>query len=277
MSSQTPKSRRIWQEARALLGARLEQVNGQCLVPMKRGADPSPVFVLPGGDGGLAELTVYMSLVRGLPARDTVFGLVTCAREAERAKATVESLATEFLAAVRAQQPAGPYRLVGECTGGMVSFEVAQRLRAMGEEVTSLVLLDTWSPTFLGALNYRYETRVRSKLHGLAGAATDLLRATRGARRPAGIRRFLTEVRQVALKPGRRHMDMALDYVPTPWAGPLTLLVSSEFDREDFVGPWRAVAPQLRVRVAPGTHETYLRAHALETASVFRACLEEAP
>ena len=59
---------------------------------------------------------------------------------------TVEVMAEHYLAEVRTVQPHGPYRLVGVCMGGLVAFEMAQRLRAEGEEVAFLALLDVRPP-----------------------------------------------------------------------------------------------------------------------------------
>lgn len=43
-------------------------------------------------------------------------------------------------------QPKGPYRLGGICLGGLVSFEMAQQLKAEGQEVSLLLLIDTDFP-----------------------------------------------------------------------------------------------------------------------------------
>src|SRR5205807_2008150 len=53
-----------------------------------------------------------------------------------------EELAAAHLRAVRAVQPAGPYRLGGWCNGGLLAYEMARQLHAAGEEVDRLVLMD---------------------------------------------------------------------------------------------------------------------------------------
>jgi thioesterase domain-containing protein len=52
-------------------------------------------------------------------------------------------MATDYLKEVRSVQPHGPYLLGGFSGGGITAFEMAQQLRAEGEEVGLLVLLDT--------------------------------------------------------------------------------------------------------------------------------------
>src|SRR5207249_12143734 len=48
--------------------------------------------------------------------------------------------------AMRAVQPAGPYAIGGYSLGVLVAFEMACQLRAVGEDVALLVVLDTAAP-----------------------------------------------------------------------------------------------------------------------------------
>jgi len=61
---------------------------------------------------------------------------------------TVEALAADLLPAVRAARPRGPYVLGGHCHGGLVALEMARQLRAQGERVDVVVLVDTRAPGF---------------------------------------------------------------------------------------------------------------------------------
>jgi thioesterase domain-containing protein len=54
-----------------------------------------------------------------------------------------EEMATDYLAEIRQCQPEGPYLLGGYCVGGLVALEMARQLIADGEEVSTVVLLDT--------------------------------------------------------------------------------------------------------------------------------------
>jgi thioesterase domain-containing protein len=55
---------------------------------------------------------------------------------------TIESVAAHHIRSVRGIQPSGPYYLGGFCFGGLVAFEMAQQLRASGERVAFLAILD---------------------------------------------------------------------------------------------------------------------------------------
>jgi amino acid adenylation domain-containing protein len=57
---------------------------------------------------------------------------------------TVEEMAANYIHEVRRVQPNGPYFLGGYSFGGMVALEMAQQLRAQGDEVAILALLDTF-------------------------------------------------------------------------------------------------------------------------------------
>ena len=56
--------------------------------------------------------------------------------------ATLKSIASCLAAKIQATQPSGPYILGGLCLGGVLAYEIASQLRAVGEEVNLLVLID---------------------------------------------------------------------------------------------------------------------------------------
>lgn len=59
---------------------------------------------------------------------------------------SVQEMAAQYLEAIRSVQPHGPYRLAGYSAGGVIALEMAQRLRAEGEQVELLLMIDTLSP-----------------------------------------------------------------------------------------------------------------------------------
>ncbi|APG17121.1 non-ribosomal peptide synthetase [Kosakonia radicincitans] len=60
--------------------------------------------------------------------------------------AMLDEACEQHLATLLAQQPHGPYHLFGYSLGGTLAQGIAARLRARGEEVAFLGLLDTWPP-----------------------------------------------------------------------------------------------------------------------------------
>jgi thioesterase domain-containing protein len=58
----------------------------------------------------------------------------------------LEQLAARHVHAIRGAQADGPYTIVGECTGGALAYEIAQQLRADGQQIALLALIDAWAP-----------------------------------------------------------------------------------------------------------------------------------
>ena len=116
------------------------------LVPLNQSAekDATPLFIVAGMFGNVlnmrhiampfaTERKVYGVQARGLigdtpPHNDII--------EAAR----------DYLAEIRRVQPHGPYLISGYSGGGVTAYEMAQQLRAMGEEVAVLAMLDTPLP-----------------------------------------------------------------------------------------------------------------------------------
>jgi polyketide synthase 13 len=83
---------------------------------------------------------VYEPLMSRLPADVPVYGF-------ERVEGALAKRVDEYLPLLRELQPHGPYVLGGWSFGGALAYEVAKRLRAEGEEVALLALLDTVFPS----------------------------------------------------------------------------------------------------------------------------------
>jgi amino acid adenylation domain-containing protein len=59
---------------------------------------------------------------------------------------SVEDMATQHLRDLRAHRPHGPYLLGGFCIGGLIAYEMARRLKAAGEEVPCVAMIDPELP-----------------------------------------------------------------------------------------------------------------------------------
>jgi amino acid adenylation domain-containing protein len=168
-----PLAEVTWDAAEAL-GYQRERANGR---PATRAGSPEPaaaspllVAIQPRGHlppffcvhpvGG--SPFCYLDLSRRLGPEQPLYGLR--APELTRGgepHADVETMAADYVEAVRAAQPSGPYRLGGWSLGGVVAFEMARQLQARGEAVAALVMFDTYAPELLG-----------DEFHPRAGGAT---------------------------------------------------------------------------------------------------------
>ena len=58
----------------------------------------------------------------------------------------IESMASQYLEAIREVQPKGPYFLTGYSAGGVTAYETAQQIRAGGDKVGLLAIVDGNAP-----------------------------------------------------------------------------------------------------------------------------------
>jgi thioesterase domain-containing protein len=108
-----------------------------------RGAH-APLYCVHGAGGNVLNLH---DLVRYLPPDRPFYGIQAAGVDgATRPMDTIEEMAATYLVELRALQPHGPYYLSGYCGGGMVAYEMAQRLQAAGEAVALLALIDLYRP-----------------------------------------------------------------------------------------------------------------------------------
>ncbi|HEX2189521.1 MAG TPA: amino acid adenylation domain-containing protein, partial [Longimicrobiaceae bacterium] len=250
---------------------------GGPLVALRAAGTRRPFFCVHAVDGHVLS---YAALAERLGPDRPFWGLQAPGVEGGEPLSGIGELADLYARAVREVQPHGPYALGGWSLGAAVALETARRLRAQGEEVDALVLLD---PT----------TAVRHP-EGSDGAASleDTLRAMLGGRLPAGHdeetfralgadgRLALLQAEAVAagalpagLDPERlgrllrvraAHLRALRGWHPEPYDGSALLLEAEERPasgpRGDRRIDWRWLcAGGLEVRPAPGDHYTLLR------------------
>ena len=87
------------------------------------------------------------SLARRLGPERPVWGLQAFGQEAgQRPLPDLSAMADSYVAALRQAQPHGPYLLGGASFGAYLAYEAACRLRAAGQEVALVALLDAGVP-----------------------------------------------------------------------------------------------------------------------------------
>ena len=120
------------------------QPSDQSLVTIRVGSQKLPLFCVHPLSGGIL---CYQDLTCHLDNEQPVYGLQD-PRLNSRVLSyyQVEELATRYLQEIRQLQPHGPYQVCGWSFGGLVAFEMAQQLHLMGEDISMLVLIDTFPP-----------------------------------------------------------------------------------------------------------------------------------
>jgi thioesterase domain-containing protein len=115
---------------------------GTFLIEIQAKGSRPPLFCVETLNAG-----IFVHLARHLGPEQPCYGLhpLGLARS-RKLRVEIEALAARYLEEMRKVQPEGPYFLCGMCNGGVLAFEMAQQLKARGDEVAFLALLDTFSP-----------------------------------------------------------------------------------------------------------------------------------
>jgi thioesterase domain-containing protein/acyl carrier protein len=110
------------------------------IVELQPAGSSPPLFLAHTLGGHLGDC---LELAQELGALDQpVYGLQARGLDDDSEPCTrIEEMAASYAEAVLSVQAEGPFRLGGYCSGGLLSFEVAQRLRQLGHEVELLALI----------------------------------------------------------------------------------------------------------------------------------------
>ena len=244
------------------------------LVPMHQGAGGprAPFFLVAGMFGNVLNLRHLAHLIGsdrpffGLQAR----GLLGD----EAPHRTIEAAATDYIAEMRQVQPHGPYHLGGFSGGGITAYEIAHQLRAQGQEVAALVLLDT--PLPVRPMMDKGD-RLRTKLQDIQRGGPKYLIDWVKSRVAWEIQK--RQGREDTADEGQQFHNLAIQdaflesvgaYQVKPWDGTLALfrpplvpkwtvgerLIS---DERVYLYPdndWSQFAPQIEVFEIPGDHDS---------------------
>ena len=108
-----------------------------------RGRRP-PLMLVHGAGGGM--FWGYTALANHLGTDQPVYAFNSRGLDGGEELATIEEIARQYVADLRAFQPRGPYCLGGYCFGGNVAYEMARELHAQGETVALLALINCMPP-----------------------------------------------------------------------------------------------------------------------------------
>jgi aspartate racemase len=127
-------------ELAPIIGGKTEVAPGTSLVEVQAHGRQPPLFLVHGVGGGM--FWGYGNLARHLGDDQPLYAFKSRGLDGLDEFASIEEMAAHYVADLRAFQPAGPYRIGGYCFGGNVAFEMARQLRAAGERVALLVLMN---------------------------------------------------------------------------------------------------------------------------------------
>ena len=241
------------------------------LVLLKAGETLPPVFFIHGVGGNVAEL---FPMARGMTYAGPVIGIQARGLGPEETPhSSVEAMAAEYLRAIKARQPGGPYYLCGYSFGGLVAFEMARRLHEAGDEVGLVGLFDTTTSPLAWPLQ-NWPTAIRNAGRaawgGLRGRATPT--ALYGAAMPD----LAKSAPAAVLKVTASALIASARYRPGFYPGELKLFTPQGRDPA-LPAPeaiWRRHAGALSIIDTAGAHLTMLSApNAESTAASLTRCL----
>ncbi len=246
----------------------VSSISWPIVVELQRGGSRPPLFCV--SHPGVNALG-YRSLAHYLEPDQPVYGLQAQYPEdlqGEHSNTAVDELATEYLEAIRAVQPHGPYQLAGMCRGAHIAFEMARRLENQGESVALVGIFDTWVMEntynrllFLGGYYFRRLTsllRLGLQLGFIKGKARTA-NGSAGDTAPAPLENPAANQKNPMYEvyfPGP-------DFVPKTYPGRVTVFRTKRQPldriRDPQLGWGRLAGGVVDVHVIPGKHGNLLR------------------
>jgi len=275
-----------------LIRNRISAKTASTLVPLKPDGDDAPLFIVHGVGGNVIN---FYGLAMRIDPCQPVYGIQAQALLAgQPALLRLEDMAAYYVSEIRKLQPHGPYRLLGYSFGGAVALEMAHQLRAAGEPVAPLGMLDARAKHFETARRDEMSTqdRINKRMRRFHGNTVSLpwdkrlayfydkaktrairfsckLAATLGFRQVPAFMKSAYDINHVALN----------HYKLRPYDGKMILFRASE--QEYAGGPrdlgWGEIFTQgVDIHEIEGDHERIFLDPAIETlaAALYKAIQE---
>jgi thioesterase domain-containing protein len=180
-----------------------------------------------------------------------------------------EELASEVIRSLRARQPNGPYRLGGYCSRGTLAYEVASQLRAQGQCVDLVIMLDSTNPAYFKEKLKQHKS-LAHRLNILKYHAAELIHLRGAARRRHWQMLAGTTLERVGLRTNVRPLltaaervieASAMNYAPPTYEGDVALFQAARRPGVvDHGTGWKElVRGGCFVHDIPGNHEDFIQ------------------
>lgn len=114
------------------------------IVALQQAGTRTPLFCIHMHNGNIYRWKV---LQKYLPDDQPIYAIQPKGLdEKQKPHRNIEEMAKYYIEIMRTVQPKGPYNLLGLCFGGMVVFEMALQLQAMGEKVALAAMVNNYAP-----------------------------------------------------------------------------------------------------------------------------------
>lgn len=258
------------------------------IIPLQSQGTKAPLFCIHDLNG---FVLYYRDLAKYLPTDRPLYAIQAHGINSKQHgfDSSIEAMSDRYLAEIRRVQPEGPYFLCGSSLGGIIAYDLAQKLITSGQEVAFLGVFDSWHPAYLvEVLNppRAYSNpmgRAMMHLREFAGkgpaqymhqrlqnrerwqAYQDKLEYQ--ARQREAIQRYLQSGDPMPEKLRTFHREELFahayqSYVPAPYPSRMTLFIAEERtlnDNDPKLGWGRIPIQDLEVYHAPGPHGFMVR------------------
>jgi amino acid adenylation domain-containing protein len=120
-----------------------QSISWDLLVPVKPTGNKPPVFIVNGLD---MNVLMFNNIARNMDPDQPVYGFQPRGLNGlDEPFETLEDMAAEYIAALLGKDFPDGYALAGYSYGGVVAFEMARQLQAMGKKVKMLAMFDTYA------------------------------------------------------------------------------------------------------------------------------------
>ncbi|MHB9105595.1 MAG: non-ribosomal peptide synthetase [Armatimonadota bacterium] len=260
------------------------------LVPIRMTGTRPPFFFVSYAGGSAIK---YRQLSELIGSDQPFYGFQEVGLESqEQPHRSIEAMAAHYIREMRSLQPHGPYYLGGHCFGGLVAFEMGLQLRAQGEQVAMVALVEAYGPK----RPYRHSFQFR--FQRLKARTSDLSPWERGQQAARGLKhwisdqlhgaayRVLSRLNLASPRTLRRldkiafYRDIIRGYDGAVHPGDVLLFRSeghAYFDRDPLLW-WRGyVEGEIEVYEIAGLHSTFLEEpHVQVLGEKLAGCLQRA-
>lgn len=217
----------------------------------------APVFFLHGDLAGGGHYC--QEVARSVDARHPFYVIDPHGSHGEPLPDSIEAIARENVAEIRALAPGGPVILGGFCNGGIVAYEMARQLAAAGIPVEHVTIIDAISSNVGITPAVSARRRLRYTLNRVCAAY--------GSHSGERCCASWTDWHDDLVARWRMPLER---YIPGRYAGSISLLWTEECAAEARTATekWRVVAPRVSSDRVPGSHLTSISRHLRQTSGV---------
>ncbi|KQR67624.1 non-ribosomal peptide synthetase [Pedobacter sp. Leaf176] len=119
-----------------------QDINWDSLIPIKLSGTKAPIYIVHGQG---MNIIVFKPLAKEIDPERPIYGLQPKGLNPEiEPFTTIEEIAADYVSEILANNPSGPYLIMGYSSGGTIALEMSHQMEKMGKKISFMGLLDTY-------------------------------------------------------------------------------------------------------------------------------------